>query len=271
MSNWIELGDDVFALRYPFYDQQIGVVVGDGGVLVIDTRSSHAQAEEVRRDLRLLTNKPVTVVVNTHGHYDHCFGNRVFRPSPIWGHVRCREMIERTGEYQREELVANVPQLGDDFRAVEIDPPDCTFDNTATVDVGGREVELRYLGRGHTDNDIVVRMPDAGVLFAGDLLENGAPPYFRDGFPMDWPETVERLLALVEGPVVPGHGDAADRSFVERQLGELRTIAELAHRVEGGELDLEAAIQRAPYGADASREPLDRAVAQLRGELTASW
>lgn len=267
MSNWIELGDDVFAIRYTFFDQQIGVVVGDDGVLVIDTRSSHAQAEELRRDLRQVTNKPVTVVVNTHGHSDHVFGNHVFRPSPIWGHVRCREMIERTGERQREALMANVPGLADDFGSIVLDPPDRTFDDEVTIDVGGRTVELRYLGRGHTDNDIVVRVPDASVLFAGDLLENGAPPYFGDGFPIDWPDSVERLLELVDGPVVPGHGDAADRSFVERQLGELRAIAELGRRVVDGDLDLEAAILAAPYDEDAAREPIERAVAQLRGEL----
>jgi len=64
----VELGPGLFALRYRFYDQQIGVVVGSDGVLVIDTRSTHRQADELRADIGRLTPLPVTVVVNTHGH-----------------------------------------------------------------------------------------------------------------------------------------------------------------------------------------------------------
>ena len=70
-----------------------------------------------------------------------------------------------------------------------IDPPDQVFDDAATIDVGGRPVELRFLGRGHTDHDAVVVVPGAAVGFAGDLLEANAVPYFGDGFPLDWPAT----------------------------------------------------------------------------------
>ena len=89
-----------------------------------------------------------------------------------------------------------------------------------------REVELRYLGRGHTDNDIVIRVDGADVLCAGDLLENGATPYFGDGYPMDWPATAEALLALTgeRTVVVPGHGDHAGRAFVESQLVGFRAV-----------------------------------------------
>ena len=265
METFVEVGAGVFALHYRFYDQQIGVVVGDDGVLVIDTRSTHVQAEEVRRDLRRITLLPVTVVVNTHGHYDHAFGNRVFRPAPIWGHRLSVRMLEMTGEEQRTTFMAERPDLADATAAVVIDPPDRTFDDMATIDVGGRDVELRYLGRAHTDNDIVIRVPDAGVLFAGDLLENGAPPYFGDGFPMDWPDTVERLATLVDGAVIPGHGDVGDAAFVAAQLADLREICRLAEAVHDGSIDLDGAIGAAPYPAKAAREPLERAVAQLRG------
>ena len=84
---WTEIGDRVFVRRYAFYDQNIGVVLGGGAALVIDTRSTHVQGREILADLRELTADPVTVVVNTHGHFDHAFGNRVFRPATIWGHV----------------------------------------------------------------------------------------------------------------------------------------------------------------------------------------
>ena len=270
MEALVEIGSGVFALRYRFYDQQVGVVVGDDGVAVIDTRSSHRQAQEIQRDLKRITPLPVTVVVNTHGHYDHAFGNRVFRPAPIWGHRRCVTMLEGTGEAQRTTFMAERPDLADDVTAVVIDPPDRTMDADATIDVGGRGLELRYLGRGHTDNDIVVRVPDAGVLFAGDLLENGAPPFFGDAFPMDWPDTVQRVASLVEGAVVPGHGDVGDAAFVAAQLADLRRIAGLAQEVHGGELGLDDALARAPFPAASAREPLERALAQLRGDMPAA-
>jgi glyoxylase-like metal-dependent hydrolase (beta-lactamase superfamily II) len=269
VTAWTEVGDHVFVTRYKFYDQNIGVVLGDEAALLIDTRISHRQAEEIRSDLRSLTALPVGVVVNTHGHSDHCFGNHVFRPAPIWGHERCVTMIESQGERKRQKAIAAIPELADELREVILDPPDRTFAETATVEVepGGRTVELRYLGRGHTDNDIVILVPDADVLFAGDLLEADATPFFGDGYPIDWPATAERLVELATGVVVPGHGTVGDRAFAVRQMGEFRQVAELARLVHTGVLDLDTAVRRTPYPADTATEPLTRALAQLRGEL----
>ena len=270
-TRWTEVGDRVFVRRYRFYDQDIVAVLGGDGqtALVVDTRSTPAQARELLDDLRDLGAPRVGIVVNTHGHYDHAFGNQVFRPAVIWGHERCRTMIERTGERQLASILAEAPRLADELAEVRLDPPDQVFSDGVTLDLGGREVRLAYLGRGHTDNDIVVSIPDADVLCAGDLLENGNPPYFGDGYPMDWPATVEAMVPMVgrATAVVPGHGDVAGRSFVTGSLAALRSIAELATRVHAGELDLEAAIAASPYPPEPSREPLERALAQLRGAL----
>lgn len=269
MSDWTEVGDRVFVRRYAFYDQNIGVVVGDAGVLLIDTRISHRQADEIVADLRAITPLPARVVVNTHGHSDHCFGNHVLRPAEIWGHERCVTMIKSTGERQRAGATAALPHLAEELAEVVLDPPDRTFGETATVEIdpGGRVVELEYLGRGHTDNDIVIRVPDADVLFAGDLLENDATPFFGDAYPIDWPATVERIVEIATGTVVPGHGSVGDRGFAVRQMTEFRAVAELAKLVNDGLLDLDAAVLRTPYPADTALEPLTRALAQLRGEL----
>jgi glyoxylase-like metal-dependent hydrolase (beta-lactamase superfamily II) len=264
---WDEIADGVLVRRYPVYDQSIGVVIGPDGVLVVDTRSTHRQAEELRRDVAALTPLPIVAVVDTHHHHDHAFGNHVFRPAPIWGHVRCARRLLETADRARAEVAAQFPDWAAELAEVVIDPPDRTFEEHAVVDVTGRRVELRHLGRGHTDDDIVVLVPEAGVLFAGDLLENGAPPWFGDAYPLDWPETASRLLELVHGPVAPGHGDAAGRAFVEDQLDGFLAIAELGRRVHQGELGLDEAVTRGPFGPAASREPIERALAQLRGEL----
>jgi glyoxylase-like metal-dependent hydrolase (beta-lactamase superfamily II) len=268
-TDWLEVGDRVFVRRYAMLDQNIGVVLGEEGVLLVDTRATHVAADEILADLRRLTPLPVRSVVNTHGHWDHCFGNARFRPAPIWGHVRCVEMMVKTGERQRARIAEAIGELADDLANVVIDPPDQTFEDSATVEVepGGRSVELRYLGRGHTDNDIVLLVPDADVLFAGDLLENGATPFFGDGYPLDWPATAEAVVELVSGAVVPGHGDVGDRSFAVRQMTEFRSVAELARLVHRGVIGIDAAVLRTPYPADTALEPLTRALAQLRGEL----
>jgi glyoxylase-like metal-dependent hydrolase (beta-lactamase superfamily II) len=271
MSSWVELGDRVFVRRYEFYDQNIGVVLGDGEVLLIDTRSTHVQARELQADLRMLTADPVTVVVDTHGHFDHVFGNHVFRPATIWGQAGCPPFMARTGEQRRARIKAQEPSLAADLDEVVIDPPDRVFDETARIEVGDRPVDLRYLGRAHTDHDIVIVVPDADVIFAGDLIEGGNVPFFNDGFALDWPETAFRLADLVHGTVVPGHGDVAGHAFALEQAVAFQALAELGRRIHGGDLDLEAALELTPY-PDLPREdiraPLERALAQLRGELT---
>src|SRR5215203_1273374 len=110
-TGWVEVGERVFVRRYEFFDQNIVVVLGRDEALVLDTRSTHAQAREILDDLRALGSPAVGIVVNSHGHYDHAFGNRVFRPAPIWGHSGCVTMLERTGERQREGAVASMPDV----------------------------------------------------------------------------------------------------------------------------------------------------------------
>jgi glyoxylase-like metal-dependent hydrolase (beta-lactamase superfamily II) len=268
---WTEVGDRVFVRRYRFYDQDITAVLGGGAALIVDTRSTLVQAREILDDLRELGSPRVGIVVNTHGHGDHSFGNAAFRPAVIWGHERCVTMIRTTGEAQRASAAEEVPDIAADLAEVVLDPPDRTIIDRGVLDLDGREVLLTYLGRGHTDNDIVVTIPDADVLCAGDLVENGAPPWFGDGFPMDWPATAEALLGLVgdRTVVVPGHGAHADRAFVERSLSEIRAIADLALTVERGEASLDDAVAAAPYPEAAARESIERALAQLRGELPA--
>lgn len=270
MGVWVEIGDGVFVRRYAFYDQNIGVILSGDEVLVVDTRSTYGQAREILADLRELTRDPVTVVVDTHGHFDHAFGNRLFRPAPIWGHERCVTFMERTGEARKARIAADEPELADGLMEVVVDPPDRTFAETAYLDLAGRRIELRYLGRGHTDHDIVVGVPDAGVLFAGDLVENGAVPFFGDSYPLDWAETASRVAELSHGVVVPGHGDHGDRRFVEDHVGSFSVLANLARRVVAGEMTRDEAIAGHPFPnyppLDASRA-FERTISQLRGEL----
>ena len=276
-ERWREVADRVFVRRHHSFDLNVGLVVGDGACMVVDTRMSHREARELVAAIRTVTPHPWTVV-NTHAHFDHYFGNAVFRPAPIWGHQRCAEIIDRYGEVHRAAVVGHAEQDGDevvlaDMAELRIDPPDRTFADAATIEVGGRLVHLRYLGRGHTDSDIVVQVPDAGVVFAGDvvmsagdLVEQGAPPAFGDGFPLDWPATVDRLRAMVRGAVVPGHGDVMDAAQVDRQTGELARTAMAARAAFAAGRTVDQAWPDVPYPERTARDALIRAYRQLRGD-----
>jgi len=262
-SLWREVGDRVWIRRYAALDQTIGAIGGASGLVVIDTRASHRLADELRADLGGLPGS-VVAVVNSHGHWDHVFGNARFVPVPIWAHLRCATMIDERGEEMRARLIAR--SSADEaaaFAEVELTPPTDLFEETTRLDLGDRQVELRHLGRGHTDNDIVVIVPDASVLFAGDLLENAPAPGFGDSFPIAWVETGRRLLEQVDGTVVPGHGDPFDRTFAERQVEELAALAELARQLAVGAIGLDEAIRRSPFPAEPSGEAFERARREL--------
>jgi glyoxylase-like metal-dependent hydrolase (beta-lactamase superfamily II) len=272
-GGWVEIGDKVFVRRYAFYDQNIGVVLGRAEALVIDTRSTYAQAREIQADLRELTDSPVGVVVDTHGHFDHVFGNGIFRPATIWGHERCVTFMVRTGEARKRTIAVEEPLLADDLAEIVIDPPDRVFATHARIEVGGREVMLRYLGRGHTDHDVVVEIPGTDVVFAGDLVENGNVPFFADGYPLEWPATAGALAVRVRedgGTVVPGHGVHSGRALADANAASLAALAELAGRIDSGELTLEEAIAEHPFPEhppEDARRGFERALMQIRGEL----
>jgi len=271
-DGWVEVGDQVFVRRYAFFDQNIGLILGRAEALVIDTRSTYAQAREIQEHVRELTDAPVGVVVDTHGHFDHAFGNAVFRPATIWGHERCVSFMIRTGERRKVTIATEEPGIADELREIVIDPPDRVFATHATIEVGGREVGLRFMGRGHTDHDILIDIPGTDVVFGGDLVENGNVPFFNDGYPLEWPATLQALAGRVSADVVlvPGHGDHGGKAFLDAQIASLTKLADLARRVEAGELDLDGAVAQHPFPQhppEDARRGFERALAQARGEL----
>ena len=230
-AGWREVADGVLVRRHASLDLNCGLVLGDGACLVIDTRSHLGEAADLVAAVRTVTPHPWTVV-NTHAHYDHCFGNAAFRPATIWASRGCAADLAATGELQRAIVVDALRATGEEAEAdlvstAPIDPPDALVDDVAVLDVGGREVTLRFLGRGHTDSDLVVEVEadgDGTVVFAGDLVEEGAPPAFEDAYPAEWPATLGRLHALARGPVVPGHGAVVDADYVGVQREELLAV-----------------------------------------------
>lgn len=253
-------------------------MVGRDALLVVDTRGSHRQADELRAHLAELGPAPVRWVVNTHGHFDHCFGNARFRPplghAELWGHEAIVPYLALHGEQARRARIDADPDHREELEEVVVTPPDHLVGDAGPVDLGDREVRLHHVGRGHTDNDLVLVVPDASVVFAGDLVEESAPPAFGDdAFPLDWPATAARLVDLVGdgATVVPGHGDVVDRAFTEAQRDDLAAVADLVRELHGAGVPAERALaegaHRWPWPAGGLAEAVRRGYAQLDGSL----
>ncbi|MBO0609266.1 MBL fold metallo-hydrolase [Myceligenerans salitolerans] len=251
MGRWIEVADGVLVRRYDELDLSVGLVVGGESCLVVDTGGDAGQGTELAAAVREVTPLPWRVAL-THSHFDHSFGTEAFVPCAVWAHRRCRADLVATGERQREEWAHHYRERGEEEtadRVAAVRPvlPDHLVDDRAELDLGGRPVVLRHFGPAHSDHDLAVHVPDAGAVFAGDLVEHGAPPQFGDSFPQHWPAALDGILALDAPVVLPGHGDPVDRGFVREQRAELATVARLCREVAAGTLTPERAVARSPY------------------------
>ena len=276
MPDFTEVAERIWVARYPWFDVNVTLVGGERGLLVVDTHGSAAAAREVVDDVRRLGAGEVVGIVNTHWHFDHTFGNGTFRAAydevPIHAHENAVAELARWGERTRQRFADDPDDPhSEDVTATEIVLPDQTFSSARVLDLGDRAVELVYPGRGHTSGDLVVRVPDADALLAGDLVEESAPPYYNDDcWPMDWPLSLDIVLGLTTpaSVVVPGHGAPVDREFVEVQRNEIGIVAETIRDLAGRGVPLEQALDAGewPY----PRERLGAAVARGYEQLPRS-
>jgi glyoxylase-like metal-dependent hydrolase (beta-lactamase superfamily II) len=270
-----EVADRVYVLRQPVLDVNVTLVVGDGAALVVDTLSTTAQAAELAAAARRLTRDPF-ILVNTHHHFDHCFGNATLAgdpPGPIYAHQFTCELLRDHPQLVRrqayDEVLPAEPELATEVARVPVLAPTHPVGAETTLDVGGRPVVLRHLGRGHTAGDLVVLVPDADVLVAGDLIEESGPPAFEDAYPLEWVETVAALLRLTTpaSVVVPGHGAVVGPDFVRRQHEDLAALAWLIRDGHADHSPAEQIARHAPFEPGVALTAVRRGYAELRGDL----
>jgi cyclase len=236
------------------------VIVNDNDVVVVDAHATPAAARALLDDIRTLTPKPVSYLIDTHYHWDHAHGNQAFIPAgaQIVGHEYARKMLltNTLESWSYHSFIDPVPGQIDSIRrqlAAEADPakkapieqrlnfqlayaealkeitptpPTITYESRMTLVRGSREIQLLFLGRGHTGGDTIVYLPKEKIIATGDLVVGALPFMFMgDGFVNEWPETMEKILQVDFDTIVPGHGEPfKDKDRIRKYQSYLRDL-----------------------------------------------
>jgi cyclase len=221
-----------------------GLVVSGSAALLVDTQFDLPMTRDLIAAVAAdLPDVEVETVVTTHANGDHCWGNQLFADAEIIGSAALAHGMSH--EVQPGQLAAlsgpGSPDspLGDymrrhfgqfDFTGITVTPPTRTFSGRLDVPVGDRQVELIEVGPAHTDGDVIVHVPDAGVVFAGDILFIGGHPIMWTGPVHNWIAACDRIAATGAERIVPGHGPVTDRAGLARFRGYLEWVAGRAEK-----------------------------------------
>ena len=237
-----KLADGVYAIQHQTFSGNTTVIIGERQVFVVDTCLQPSSAREDIAQIRQWTDKPVSFVLNTHFHNDHNLGNKTYMDAfpalTIIAHVETKKQLDlllpgRAGRDEKD--IARLQKMletgktedgqtldADDKTAVEaslarripaleelknsgFQNATLTFDHDFTIDIGNREVQIKFLGRGNTIGDAVVYLPKEKIVVAGDLVVYPVP-YMLDGYPTEWISTLQNMAQLDADTIVPGHG-----------------------------------------------------------------
>jgi glyoxylase-like metal-dependent hydrolase (beta-lactamase superfamily II) len=205
-------------------DPNTGFIVGERGVIVVDARATPTLARETVEAIRGVTDKPILYLVLTHYHAVRVLGASGIGAQHIIAHRGTRYLINERGQQDFESEARRFPRLFQDIKSIPgLTHPDICFDSTMILDIGGREVQLHWLGRGHTEGDTAVWLPADYVLFAGDLVEASAAPYCGDAYIQDWIGTLQAVHALGAKTLVPGRGAVVRDEAANQAIDETQT------------------------------------------------
>jgi glyoxylase-like metal-dependent hydrolase (beta-lactamase superfamily II) len=203
-----EIGRDLYAFTAEG-DPNSGVIIGDDGVMVVDAQATPVLALEVIDRVRKVTDKPIKYVLLTHYHAVRVLGASAYQDAEILASDVTRGQIVERGQQDMESEIGRFPRL---FRGKESIPgltwPTATFPDQCSIWLGRREVRIMHIGRGHTAGDVIAFVPDADVVFSGDLVEYKSACYCGDAHFTDWPGTLDRLAEFQAKALVPGRGAA---------------------------------------------------------------
>jgi glyoxylase-like metal-dependent hydrolase (beta-lactamase superfamily II) len=291
----------VAAARYKV-NSNAAVIETNDGLVIVDSHSKPSAAQTLYREVQGATKKPVKKVINTHFHWDHWQGNQVYAEAnpgcEIIASDRCKQRLTDPDQTnggvafvdkqiasmpgEIEKLKADIQKAPDpatrarlegnlaqaeaylaELKALKPQVPTRTVSSTVTMHEGGREIRLMLLGRAHTDGDLFVYLPKEKVVATGDAVIDWMP-FFNDGYPEDWIQTVANLERLDVERIIVGHGEPATRSHLAYFRGYLTDIVGAVKKAAADGMPLDdmkktIAADLAPkYEASMSKYPLGR-------------
>ncbi|RED38829.1 glyoxylase-like metal-dependent hydrolase (beta-lactamase superfamily II) [Rhodopseudomonas thermotolerans] len=203
-----EIGPDLYAFTAEG-DPNSAVIVGEDGCLVFDAQATPAMAGKVIERVRAVTDKPIKYVVLSHYHAVRVLGASAYQAQGIIASQETYRLIEERGQQDWDSEYGRFPRLFQDAESIPgLTWPTLAFDGEMSVFLGKREVRLMQLGAGHTSGDIVAWVPDAQVMFTGDLVEYHSACYCGDAYLREWPATLNEIREFNPKAIAPGRGDA---------------------------------------------------------------
>lgn len=236
-----KINDHVYALLGPMgipsksnqgYMVNATVIIGDKGVILVDTGSSDRVGKHLMAAIAKLTAKPVTYIINTHHHGDHMLGNSAFPKATVISTQACKELVEKTG-YEWIAMMQNF--TGSTLSGTKLVPASVTIaqETRGERSLEGVKILLWAPKASHTPGDLIVYLPAEKVLIAGDILTNQIMPVFRDGNVKNWISTLQEMQKMDARVFVPGHGPLmtrADVGAMEKRMAKLYAGVEAGYK-----------------------------------------
>lgn len=234
-----------------------GIIIGNDGIVVIDTLISAKEAKRFIKDIRAISDKPVRYVVNTHYHLDHAFGNSEF--AKLGAVIVAQENDKRQMEKTAVDTLKNIGQFGlnaDDMAGTYPAYPAITYGDRMTIDIGGQLVELIHARHSHTSGDTLVYLRDKKIVFTGDILFTNYHPFLGEGNIEEWAKELDDIRAMDAQKIVPGHGPLSGKKDLEDMKAYIilfdrkaRELASKSGNVEAISAELKKALPQRAEGA----------------------
>ena len=234
-----------------------GFLPGGKGGIVIDTTGTEERNRSLIEQTAAIDPHPVRLVINTHHHGDHTYGNAMFDKADILAHRACRDEIITAGL----SMQSMFPMV--DWGHVEVRPPTMAFDGQHTIWHGDTELQLLPLGPAHTKGDIVVWLPEQRIMFTGDLVMGGVTPFSGMGTGRGLMATLGKLQDLRPRIIVPGHGSVGGPELLQDQIDYLQWLLKIAQDGRTAGLEPLELAREVDLGAYAEWPCSERLVANL--------
>ena len=213
-------------------DPNSGVIIGDDSVMIVEAQATPRLANKVIEKVREVTDKPITHLALTHYHAVRVLGAAAYGVDQVIMSDMARAMVVERGQEDWDSEFQRFPRLFEGHESIPgLTWPTTTFNDTMTVYLGNRRVDLMHLGRAHTAGDIVIHVPDENVMFTGDIVEYHSACYCGDGHFSDWGETLDEIKWFDVDAIAPGRGDALmGHEMVNAAIENTRDFVESTYR-----------------------------------------